>query len=295
MDYRDTVFMAVAENLNFSKAAEELFISQPAVTKHIKELESKLNVRLFERKSNRIYLTKAGKLTYNYLKKIKQQYADLEFEIGMLNDTYNGILRIAASSTISQYLIPPALSAFYKKYPNIKLYLYNGNSFDMQQKLINNEADIVLVENISSHQDIKYGDFLDDEIVVITGANSVYAKKRFITIQDFLELPIVLREKGSGTLEVIKHSLSENNINIDKLNIFLHLGSTGAIKNFLIDFDGIALVSEKSIYNEIQLKTLKVIKVKNISINRKFRYGLRYGSELKLTKLFINFLSNYNF
>ncbi len=295
MDYRDTVFMSVAENLNFSKAAEDLFISQPAVTKHIKELESKLEITLFERKGNKVYLTQAGELTYNYLKEIKKKYDDLEFELGKLNQTFKGKLRIGASSTISQYLIPPVLAAFYKRYPDIQLYLFNGNSFEMEQKLVKNEIDIVLVENYSSHSDIYYSDFLNDEIIVVTGAQSIYAKKINISIQDFQQIPLVLREKGSGTLEVIKKLLSDNKIDIEKLNIFLHLGSTEAIKNFLVDFDGIALVSEKSIEKEIQLKTLKILKVKNLSIDRKFRIGLRYGSELKLPKLFINFLSDYNF
>ncbi len=295
MDYRDKVFMSVAENLSFSKAAEELFISQPAVTKHIKELESKLNVTLFNRKSNRIYLTEAGNLTYNHFKVIKQQYEQLEFELGKLNDTYKGILRIGASSTISQYLLPPVLSSFYKKYPEIKLCLYNGNSFEMQQKLINNEIDIVLVENFSSHPDIHYSDFIDDELVVVTGTKSIYAKKKFITVQDFQELPIVLREKGSGTLEVINKMLEKNNIDIEKMNVFLHLGSTETIKSFLTDFDGIALVSEKAIKNELLLKSLKIIKVNNLSFNRKFRIGVRHGAEMQLPKLLMRFLNNYNF
>ena len=97
MDYRDTVFLAVAENISFSKAAEELFISQPAVTQHIKTLENRLNISLFERKGNKIHLTQAGQLTYHYLKRIKHQYNELEFELGRLNDTFKGTLRIGAS------------------------------------------------------------------------------------------------------------------------------------------------------------------------------------------------------
>ena len=106
MDFRDKVFLSVAENLSFSKAAKEMLISQPAITKHIKELENKLNIKLFERKGNKVYLTKAGELVYEYFKKIDLSYRELEFEIGKLHDTYKGILRIGASSTISQYFIP---------------------------------------------------------------------------------------------------------------------------------------------------------------------------------------------
>lgn len=295
MDYRDLVFMSVAQNLSFSKAAVDLFISQPAVTKHIKELENKLEITLFDRKGGKVYLTKAGEITYNCFKEIRKKYDELNFEIGKLNDTFKGVLRIGGSSTISQYLIPPVLASFYKRYPEIQLYLFNGNSFEMQQKLLNNEIDIVLVENYSSIAEIVYSDLIDDEILVVTGNKSVYAKKKSLSIQDFQQIPIVLREKGSGTLEVIQKSLLKYNVDIEKLNIFIHLGSTEAIKNFLQDFDGIALVSEKSIQKELRLKELIVLKVKNMTISRKFRIGLKRGAETKIQKLFINFLNEYNY
>ena len=295
MDYRDEVFIAVAENLSFSKAAEELYISQPAVTKHIKELESKLNIALFERRGNKIFLTKAGKLTYNYYKQIKQQYRELEFELGRLNNDFKGSLRIGASSTISQYLIPAVIAAFHRRFPQIKLYLFNGNSFEMEQKLINNEIDLAFVENESSQADIRYIDFLDDEIVVVAGNHSVYAKRKNLTLADIQQIPIVLREKGSGTLEVIQKSLGRQHVDPEQLNILIHLGSTEAIKNFLCDFDGIAFVSEKAIEKEIQLKNIVKINVADLRIQRKFRIALRHGPELIIPKTFINFLFSYNF
>jgi len=295
MDYRDEVFLLVAENLSFSRAAEDLFISQPAVTKHVKELESRLNIALFERKGNKIYLTKAGKLIYTYLKKIKQDYQEMEFELGRLNDTFKGILRIGASSTISQYIIPKVIAAFHKRYPKIDLHLLNGNSFEMEQKLFENEIDLALVENESSQSSMKYIDFLDDEIVIVTGSNSVYAKKKSISADDLQTLPLVLREKGSGTLEVIQKALLKYNIPIDQLNILIHLGSTEAIKNFLCDFDGIALVSANSIEKELRLKEITKLELKGIRLNRKFRIALMQGHEVSATKLFIEFLSDYNF
>ena len=294
MDYRDKVFLEVAENLSFSKAASELFISQPAVTKHIKELESKHNSALFERKGNKVYLTKAGKTVYEYLKKIAQQYEELDFELGRMNDAFKGTLRIGASSTIAQYLIPKVIAAFHKRYPKIELFLFNGNSFEMEQKLLGNEIEVALVENDSSQLNIRYTDFLDDEIVAVTGSNSAYSKLKFITLADFQQIPIVLREKGSGTLEVIQKQLIKNNIKFDDLNILIHLGSTETIKNFLSDFDGIALVSEKAIEKELLLKQITKISIKGIQFNRKFRIAFRQGHESLSSKLFIEFLSRHN-
>ncbi len=295
MDYRDEVFLSVAENLSFSKAADELFISQPAVTKHIKELESKLNSSLFDRKGNKIYLTKAGKVCYRFLKQIKQQYRAMEFDLGQLNDNFEGLLKIGASSTISQYIIPPVIAAFHQRYPNINIDLFNGNSEEMEKRLLNNDIDLALVENESSQANIRYREFLHDEIVVVTGAQSVYNKKKNIDLTDLQQIPIVLREKGSGTLQVINKALEKHKINTEKLNIFIHMGSTEAIKNFLNNFDGIALISDKAITKELQLKTLSKLNLKELTIHREFRMAYKYGNVLKTPQLFMDFLTGYNF
>ena len=291
MDFRDEVFPSVAESLSFSRASEDMFISQPAVTKHIKELESKLDISLFERKGNRVYLTKAGQLTYEYFKNIKLKYRELEFEIGELNNAFKGALRIGASSTISQYYIPSVIASFHKRFPEISVFLFNGNSSEMEQKLLNNEIDIALVENESSHLNIKYINFLDDEIIACTGENSIYSNLTNLSIHDLQKIPMVLREKGSGTLEVIKKNLSLNNIDIEKLNIQIFLGSTESIKNFLSNFDGIALISEKSVEKEIQLKKIKKLNIKNLYISRKFRIALPQGPYIQIPKMV--FLSSF--
>ncbi|MEL7587832.1 MAG: LysR family transcriptional regulator [Prolixibacteraceae bacterium] len=295
MDYRDEVFLAVAEGLSFSRAAEELYISQPAVTKHIKELERRLNIGLFERKGNKIYLTEAGKLTYDFLIRIRHHYGELEFQLGRLSDAFIGSIRIGCSSTISQYCIPKVLAAFYKRYPNIKLFVFNGNSFEMESKLLTNEIDLALVENESSRSEIHYRKFLEDEIVLVTAAQSEYAKRRTLSVDDLRQVPIVLREKGSGTLEVIQKSFARHSISVESLNIFIHLGSNESIKNFLCDFQGVALISERAIEKELLYKTLVRLNLLHLSFPREFRIALRHGHDTSGTTLFIDFLLNYNF
>ncbi|WP_321298038.1 LysR substrate-binding domain-containing protein [Marinifilum fragile] len=294
MDYRDTVFIAVAENLSFSKAANDLNISQPAVTKHIKELEIKFNTNLFERKGNKIFLTRKGKIVYNSYKQIEQQYRELEFEISQLNHDISGDFIIGASSTISQYLIPKTIASFHKRYPKVNIHLINGNSFDMEQLLLNNKVDIALVENHSSQSGIRYKSFLDDELILVTGGNSIYSKRKTISKNDLLQFPIVLREKGSGTLEVIKEALLKQNLDFEDLNVPIHLGSTESIKNFLLDFDGLAIVSEQAIKTELYLKTLVKIKVTGLHIPRQFRIAYKMGHKSRQVELFENFLSGYN-
>ena len=294
MDYRDTVFLSVAENLNFSKSANDLNISQPAVSRHIKELEERYKTNLFERKSNKIYLTEAGEKVYNAFKEIAQLYRNLDFEIGQMHNSIAGEFIIGASSTISQYVIPKVIASFHKRYPKIRINLMNGNSFEMEKLLLDNRVDIALVENFSSQSGISYRDFLDDELIVITGKDSVYAKRENITKEDLLQIPIVLREPGSGTLEVIKQTLSQQNIAFENLNTLIHLGSTESIKNFLQDFDGLAIVSEKSVQAELYLKTLVKLKVGGFTISRKFRIAYKHGHKSQQVELFENFLSSYN-
>ena len=294
MDYRDRVFISVAEKLSFSKAANELNITQPAITRHIRELEERYKVSLFERKGNKIYLTKAGEKVYNSYKEIAQLYRALEFEISQMHNSVSGEFRIGASSTISQYVIPKIIASFHKRYPQISIYLINGNSFEMERQLEENIIDIALVENITSQPGISYRDFLEDELIVVAGKDSVYAKQNTISKEDLIKIPIVLREQGSGTLDVIRNSLAQQNINIENLNTLIHLGSTESIKNFLQEFDGLAIVSEKAVINELYLKTLVKIRVSGLTIRRKFRIAYRHGHKSKQVELFEDFLINYN-
>ncbi len=295
MNFRDKVFISVAENLSFSKAAEMMFISQPAVTKHIKEMESALNLSLFERKGNRVFLTKAGKLAYEHLKNIRQLYRDMEFELERLNDAFKGSLRIGASSTISQYVLPKILAAFHRRYPEIEIFLFNGNSFEMEQKLLANEIDLALVENMTSHQDFKYINLMEDEIIAVTSGSGVYGKINSISLTDIFDIPIILREQGSGSLQVILGALAKHSIELQELNIAFHLGSTEAIKNFLPEFDGIALISEKALAKEFRLRELVPIVIKQLSISRKFRIARRKGQVNSASKILIDFLLNYNY
>ena len=295
MNYRDLVFIAVAENLSFSRAASELFISQPAVTNHIKELETKYNTNLFERKGNKIYLTHNGKILYNSLKKIEQEYRNVEFEINKLNEEISGRFIIGASSTISQYLIPKVIAAFHRKYPKLEIELINGNSFDMEKLLLENKIDLAMVENDLSQSGIQYRKFLNDELIVVTGAESVYSKRKNIVKSDLLEIPIVLREKGSGTLEVIKNALARHNLDFEQLNTPIHLGSTESIKNFLLDFDGLAIVSAHAVQTELRLKTLVEVKIADFNIPREFRLANRIGNRNNQVELFENFLFRYNY
>ena len=128
-DFRLKVFQSVAKNLSFTKASQELFVSQPAITKHIQELESTYQARLFDRQGSKISLTEAGKLLLEHCGRILEDYKRLEYEMHLLHNEYTGELRLGASTTIAQYVLPPLLASFIKKFPQVNLSLMNGIEF----------------------------------------------------------------------------------------------------------------------------------------------------------------------
>lgn len=295
MDYRDLVFLAVASNMNISRAAEELHISQPAVSKHIKEMESKMGIALLERRGNRVYLTKAGEKAFKHLNIIKQQYSEMEFDLAQTMSGFKGSLRVGASSTIAQYVLPAVLAAFHKRYPEIKVSLLNGNSVEIEKLLLERKVDIALVENESLHSNINYYGFMKDRVVAVTATNSVYAGIDEITPAELNKIPLLLRERGSGTLEVTKRALQKKGIDLDTLNIFMNLGTTEAIKNFLENFDGIALMSEWAVKREVIDKRFKTLNIKGLKITREFRVAFASGPLLKTPSLLFSFLKEFKF
>ncbi|MBN1969194.1 MAG: LysR family transcriptional regulator [Candidatus Delongbacteria bacterium] len=295
MDYRDKVFLQVAENKSFSKAAEILSISQPAVSKHIKEIEFRYNTVLFERKGNKVHLTESGKIAYKLIKDISLKYRELEYLIGINGDRCEGELIIGASSTISQYIVPEVIASFYKKHPNLKVSLINGNSREIEIMLGENEIDLALVENESSKSDLRYIKFLDDELNVITAKNSSFSQYTAVKVEDLIEMPIVLRESGSGTLEVLRKAFKRKEVSIDDLKKVIYLGSSESIKNFLNSFDGVTIISRRAVLSELESGRFVSLKTEDISFRRKLRIVLRRGLDSQIVELFVDFLLHYNF
>lgn len=166
-DFRLKVFASVAKNLSFTKASQELFISQPSVTKHIQELEAAYQTRLFERKGNSIILTEAGRVFWEYSKRILEGHSRLEYEMSLLRNVHSGELRLGASTTIAQYVLPPLLAHFAERFPQITLNLLSGNSAQIEKALTEHRIDLGLVEGNARQQNLKYTAFMSDELVAV--------------------------------------------------------------------------------------------------------------------------------
>lgn len=289
MDFRLNVFISVARNLNFTKAAKELHISQPAVSKHIQELEAIYGVQLFERHSNHIMLTNHGEVFLGYAKSITESYRILLLEMNLLRSNFSGILRIGASTTIAQYLLPSLIARFILRFPDVKFTMLSGNSDQIEQALIGHEIDLGLVEGSSRHPGIKYTHFANDELVMVTSSANKIADE--ITLEELKTLPLVLRESGSGTLEIIEKTFQKHDIKLSQMKVLLQLGSTESIKSFLINYSSsYAIISISALFNELKNNILKVVDIADLEMKRDFSFVTMQGSQNELVDKFIQFL-----
>jgi len=291
LDFRLKVFYTVTQTLNFNKAAEKLFISQPAVTKHIRELEQHFGITLFDRKHKRISLTNEGEIVKLYAQNIFEQYQKLDFELNLLKNKTAGILRIGASTTIAQYIIPPVLANFHKRFPDVTMNLFNANSHDIEHLLLTGSIDLGIVEGINTNTDLKYLPYMKDEIVLVTSVNNKSLKKDTISIKDLDKIPLIMREEGSGTFDIIKNTLRKSGFDPAGLNIEMQLGSTEAIKNYLIHSNAFAFLSVYGIRTELSSNKLQIIDIKELEINRMLSFAYKQGQPLPLAELFIQFAS----
>ena len=293
MDFRLKVFYTVASRLSFTKAATELFITQPAISKHIQELEEQYKIKLFDRNGSKISLTNAGEVLLKHTNNIFEIYREIDFDMSSLINEHTGLLRIGASTTISQYILPPLLARFHQKMENIKVNLLNGNTEQIENALLNKEIEIGIVEGQSKKKSIKYTQFLKDELVLVCKSSHALVNKDEFTAADLKKMNFLVREQGSGTLEVIEYALKSLELKFSDLNIEMQLGSTESIKSYLLNSDCVAFMSIHAIEKELKNNELTILDVKNLSMERYFYIISLQGKNDSLSDLFIKIISSY--
>ncbi|BDQ11422.1 LysR family transcriptional regulator [Sediminibacterium sp. TEGAF015] len=295
---RHMVFMHVAELQSFSKASQVLFISQPAISKHIQLLEAHYQTKLFERKGLQIELTAAGQLLLNRLQTVKTIEQQTEFDISVLQDALQarGNLKLGASTTVALYILPKVLSAFNQQFQQIEISLLNRNSESVKEALLNKQINLGIIEENSKVPQIQYTQFITDKVIAVCSSNSRVLKKKNYSIQELIELPVALREVGSGTLAVLKRGLSKHKINISQLKVKVRLGGTEALKNFLLASDAIGFLPNISVQKELKAGELKEIQIEGLHLQRQFFFIERRGEKSELNKVFIKLAKSiYNY
>ena len=294
-DFRLKVFKTVADRLSFTKAAAELLISQPAVTKQINELERLLGKPLFLRHGNRIPLTDDGVRLLEYANRILALYGELRDAFVEEQGAFSGEIRLGASTTLSQYVLPGLLAKFRKLYPDVRVTLFNGNTEQIERQIADGKLDFGMIEGTASNPALHYELFMDDELVLVTSASNTSFTREEITAADLPALPLVIRENGSGTLDVLSRELSRHGLSLRQLHIEMQLGSTESIKHYLFYSDTFAFVSVQAVLDELAANRLRVVEVGDMELVRRFSFVTAHGQRSRLTDLFKQFcLNHYN-
>lgn len=259
VDRRLQVFHAVARHLSFTKAAEALFMTQPAVTFQIKQLEEHFNMRLFERGHGRISLTTAGEIVLEYAEKILALSSELDTRLGEMSGQMRGPLLVGASTTIAEFMLPRILGEFNSLYPQVRARLTVANSEAIENRIAERSLDVGLIEIETKNQNLLSEVCCEDELQVICTPDYPLSGMRSVTPQVLLDYEFVSREQGSGTRDVTDSYFREAGVSPDRLKTLMELGSPEALKGVVSTGLGFAILSRASVDKEVQLGSLIAI------------------------------------
>ena len=281
LSFKHEVFFEVARLKSFTTASQVLYISQPAISRNIKELESEYKESLFERKGNSISLTEAGQIVFNSLLKARSIEKQLQYDMSILHDQYKakGELKLGASTTVALYIIPSILSGFHQKHQYVTISLLNRNSETVLQALLAHEIDLGIIEGRNKLPRVKSEHFLTDEVVAVCSPRNPISKKQKLRLTEVVKQPIALRENGSGTLAALKHALTLHRIKLADLKVNVRLGGTEALKNFIVADACIGFLPVRSVANELANGDLVQLNIDKLSITRQFYFIQRHGDE----------------
>ena len=254
-DRRLQVFYTVAKQLSFTKAAEQLFMTQPAVTFQVKQLEEHFNTRLFERSHGRIALTPAGRLVLDYAERILALSEELDTRVGELTGAVAGPLLLGASTTIAEFILPKILGEFKAQHPEVQAHLTVANSETIVNRVADHTIDIGLIESPSYLPSLQIEACCDDELVLICAPGHVLARRKTVKAQEIAALPMVRREPGSGTREFTDNYFRECGVPPEDLNVVMELGSPEAMKGVVETGLAVAIVALETIATAMPVST----------------------------------------
>lgn len=295
-DHKLKVFCIVAETKSFSRASEIIRLTQPAVSLQIQALEEMYGTKLFNRSGCVITLTRAGEMLYKYAKEINSLYAAAEKEIGGVTGLTKGIISVGASSTIGNYILPYVVADFKRKHPKVGVHLHIGNTKHVVDYLNAGNVDIGFVEGDVRKQKLVIEKLIPDELVLIMSPHHPWGKKAVVSVMSLAKEPLIFREEGSGTRQIIEKYFSKHGISPQQVKIALIMGSTESIKGAVEEGLGVSIVSRWATKKEARYGSLKTAIFKEDKFVRDFSLVRRKAKESSHTvDKFIDFLKNYPF
>lgn len=266
-NFRLKVFRSVAAHLNFSRAAEELFLTQPAVTQQIKALEDELDVPLFDRSGGRISLSPGGKALLPYAEKLKSLADEAHAAVTSVAGNGGGNLAIGASQTIGQYLLPNLIAGFLRENPRVSITATSGNTDAMLDELVARKIQLALIEGPAQRKDIHVEPFMEDHMVLVVPASHEWADQE-IDISLLKDAPLLMREFGSGSRRVVEQALLDAGLKKKDLKTRMELDSTEGLLSAVEAGLGVTFVSRWAVRNQLTLGTLRLARVPELKLSR---------------------------
>lgn len=268
IDHKYKVFHQLCLTPSTSQAAEILGLTQPAVSKSIRELEKELGLSLFVRTRNGMVPTESGKILAARMEKLVAEERNLMFELSNLGNTARCELKVGGSTTLAQYVLPPVISGFLREWPQLSMVLTNGNTQQIEEAVLNQKLHLAFIEGNKTRNDLHYIPYLKDELVLVCSAKARYPSH--IVKEELPQGKFIFRERGSGTYHVIRKKMEEAGVDIHNLESRLRIGTTEGIKQYLQQSDAVALLSVYSIRNELAQGILKIIEIEDLHFERTF-------------------------
>lgn len=278
MDVRDLqVFLSVAKHLNYTRAAEEVNLSQPSVSVRMRELERDLGSKLFEQLGKKIALTEAGQLLVPFANRVIAAMSDARHAIDELQGLERGLLRIGASTTPGMYLIPRTIAHFKRRHPRIEVQLAVKDTRQIEDGVIRNEFDFGFVGGHLAGDEVDVLPWITDEIILIVPLGHRFASKRSVTPQDLSSEKFIFREQGSATRAVVGSHLRKLRIEADAI---MEIENPESVKKAVQNGLGIAFISAFAVETDLKAKTLVAVKTRNLEIRRELKIVYRKDKHL---------------
>jgi len=289
--WRLYIFCRVVELKSFSKAASAVFLSQPTVSSHIKDLEHHCECKLIDRLGREVAPTKAGELLYGYAAKMIALREDAEKALAEFQGKVKGHLAIGGSTIPGGYILPPLLGKFKQAYPGVTLTLTEGDSSRIVQETLDGRVELGVVGAKTKESRLIQEKIMDDQMFLMVPGDHKWAARGCVKMEELAVESFVLREPGSGTRKSIEEVLDQSGYWPRQLNVVAAVGSTEAVRQAIKAGVGISILSECAVAEELAAGTLKKLEIKGLSFKRAFYLIMaKYRSESPLCRAFVTFL-----
>jgi DNA-binding transcriptional LysR family regulator len=285
------IFCALIRYKSFSRAAAALYLTQPTVSGHIKNLEQELGIKLLDRLGKRVVPTEAGNVLFRSGQKLLALRDHARQEIEALSGTVSGVLNIGGSTIPGAYIMPPIIGAFREKYPSASIQLIIDDTAKIAEAVLNGDLGIGVVGARVIDPHLEAHPFLKDELVVAAPPRHAWAKKKSLAVDALREAPFILREKGSGTRRIMEERLEKAGLSVADLNVVAVMGSSDAVRQAVKAGLGVSILSIRALQDDIEAHRIAALRLKGVAMERSFSIILLKGkSRSPLCQAFLDFL-----